>query len=319
MFAKPLVGALLACSLLLTLGQVIAQEYPSKPIRFIVPSSPATTNDGLTRVITAEMSKILGQPIFVENKSGANQIIGVEAIARAAPDGYTVGILGVDGVAFMPLVSSHLRFDPFKDIVPVATVAEVRYVLAGPSARPWKSFSELVAYARANPGKLNYGSSAPQLLYGMMLILRKMNLDIAYIPYSGGGPYLLALAAGTVDMGIAGDGSAASLGERVQVMAITGSTRSPKRPNVPTFDELGIANVYGPSFSLFVPAGTAKPIVDRLVNALERAVQRPEVKVALDKLAFEVTFEKGESAARTLNDRIKAYADFAKVSGLKPE
>ncbi len=312
-------ATLLAACALLASASSHAQDYPNKPIRFIVPSSAATTNDGLTRVITTEMSKLLGQPIVVENKSGANQMIGVESLARSAPDGYTVAILGVDGVAFMPIISAHMRFDPFKDIVPVATVAESRYVLAGPSARPWKSFRELMAHAKANPGKLNYGSSAPQVRYGMLLILQKLGVDIAYIPYSGGGPYLTALAAGTVDMGMAGDGTAASLGDRVQVFAITGNTRSPKLPNVPTFNELGVANVYGPTYSLFVPAGTPRPVVDKLTATMEKALQSPEVKASLEKLAFDISFEKGDAAARTLNERVKAYADFAKAIGLKPE
>ena len=314
-----LVTANLLWAAALASGHAAAQEYPSKPIRFVVPSQPATTNDGLTRVLAADMSKTLGQPIVVENRSGADQVIGVEFIAKAPPDGYTAGFVGVDGVAFMPILAKELRFDPFKDMTPIATVAESRYVLAGPSARPWKTFNELLAYAKANPGKLNYGSSAPQVRYGSLLILQKYNLDIAYIPYSGGGQYLTAMAGGQFDMGIVGDGSAAGLGERVQVLAVTGKTRSPKLPNVPTFDELGIANVFGPSYALAVPSAVSRPIIDKLVNAAERSVQKPEIKAALDKLAIDITFEKGEAARRVLNERAKAYAEFAKRAGLKAE
>jgi tripartite-type tricarboxylate transporter receptor subunit TctC len=301
-------------------GGAVAQDFPSKPIRFIVPSSAGTTSDLLARVLGAEMSKILGQPIVVEDKPGANQIIALEHIAKQSPaDGYTVGIVGVDGVALLPLTNKDLRFDPLKDLFFVAGVAETRYVLAGPAARPWKTFQELIAYAKANPGKLNYGSSVHQVRLPVLVLIRELGLNMVHIPYSGGGPYLQAVASGTVDLGITGEAAGLALGNKVQFFAITGRERSPRHPDVPTFAELNFPQINGPSYALSVRAGTPKPIIDKLSAAASTALERPEVKAALANHSMDITNDKPDAAARKLSELARFYADLAAKVSLTSE
>lgn len=305
-----LAGLALSCT------QAVSQDYPNKAIRMIVASNAGTTVDNLARAVSNELSKVLGQTIVIDNRSGAGQVIGMEGIARSAPDGYTIGILGVDGIAMAPLAYQNLRFDPLKEIPPIASVAETRYVLNGSSARPWKTFKEIIDYAKANPGKLNYGASAPQVRYGVMVIMQQTGTNMTYVPYSGGAAYLVALGAGTVDLGMAGVGSATTLGSKVRVYAVTGQTRSPRFPDAPTFTELGFPRVWGTSYSMNGPAGLPRAVIDRLTTGLRTALQRPELITTLNTMGFDVTFEPADGAARELNSRAKAYADFAKTTNL---
>ena len=318
----PFIRKLCAAAVALCAGAAmpaLAQDYPNKPVRVIVASAPGTTVDQLARLVTTEMGKVLGQPMVIENRSGAGQVIGVEAMAKAPHDGYSIGVLGVDGVALMPLSFKNLRFDPLKDVPPIASLAESRYVLTGPSSRPWKTFQEMFANAKANPGKLNYGASAPQVRFGMLVIMQQLGLDIVHIPFSSGASYLTALGAGTVDMGIAGEGTSAQLGARVRVYAITGKTRAAALPDVPTFEELGFPRVYGPAYSMNGPVGIPPAIVDKLGAAAGTVLAKPDIKASLAKIAFETTFEKADGAAKTLADRARVYAEFAAKANIVPE
>lgn len=311
-----LIGAVLAPGA----GTASAQEYPSRPIRFIVPTTSGATADLVARVVGTEMSKVLGQPIVIEDRPGANQIIGLEHVAKQSPaDGYTVGIVGVDGVALLPLTTRDLRFDPMKDLVPIAGLAEARYVLAGPAARPWKTFNELVTHARANPGKLNYGSSVNQVRFPVMLILQELGLDMVHIPYSGGRPYDQAIVGGTLDLGILTEGSASRLGDKVRVFASTGQQRIAAQPDVPTFAELNFPQIKGPTYSLSVRTGTPKAITDKLASATSTTLERPEVKVAMERLLLKITNEKSDVAARNLVETAQFYADFIRKANIKPE
>ena len=314
-------GALMIAGVLLVVaGHALAQDYPSRPIRFVVPTTPGSTGDLVARVLGSEMSKVIGQPIIVENKPGANQIIGLEHVARQSPaDGYTVGIVGVDGMALLPLTTRDMRFDPMKDLVMVAGIAEARYVLAGPPARPWKNFAELVAHAKANPGKLNYGSSVHQVRFPVMLIMQALGLDMLHVPYSGGRPYEQALLAGTLDLGILTEGSASRSGNEFLLFATTGQQRIAVRPNVPTFAELGFPRVKGPSYGVSVRAGTPRPIIEKLANTVTATLERPETKGAMEKLFLRVVIEKSDAAAKNLADTFGFYSEFAKKVDLKPE
>ena len=313
------VGAVSALSLFLAAPLALAQDYPSKPIRFVVSSTPGTTVDNLARTLANDMSKTLGQPIVVDNKTGAGQVIGVEAVAKAAPDGYTVGIIGVDGIAMMPLSYKNMRFDPLKDVVPLATIAESRYVLASPLGRPWKTFPEFIAHAKANPGKLNYGSSAAQVRIGVLMIMQRNDLDMVHIPYAAGGTYINSLPAGTIDAGLIGEGIAVSLNARLTILGLSGAKRAASFPDVPTFTELGLPKLYGPSYSMNLPTGVPTAIRDKLNAALEAALRKPDVRSTLNKYALEVNYEGPEAARATLADRAKLYADFAKSANIAPE
>ena len=289
-----------------------AQEYPNKLIRFVVPTTPGSSNDIAARTVGQEMSRILGHPIIVENKPGADQVIGMEHVAKYAPaDGYTMVIVSVVGAALLPLINKNLRFDPLKDLVPVISLGEVKNVLSSSSEFPWKTFLELVTYAKGNPGKISYGSSTPSLLYPMVLILRDLGIDASYVPYSTGAQYLLAIARAEVHMGMTSATGSLNLGRRVRILAVTGEKRTPPFLEVPTFAELGHPNIRGLSLSLSVRSVTPKAIFDKLHAAASRALQQPEVKTVFERNTMEVTNDTSEAAARRLAEEVKFFVDIA--------
>ena len=297
-----------------------AQSYPNKAVRFIVATGPGGTADLLGRIFAAEMSKLLNQVVIVENKIGANQIIALEHISKqSAADGYTVGVIGTDAMALLPFVSKELRFDPFKDLVVVAGLAESRYALTGSVTKPWKNFAELMAYIKANPTKLNYGTSTIQVHFPVMVLAHELKLNMQHIPYSNANQYLPAIAGGTVDMGIIGEGSAASMGDRARVYAITGETRSAKFPDAPTFAELGFPTVRGPAYAVVVRTGTPQAIIDKLSSTTLTALATPEVQNGFSRMYLNTTPDKQDAAVKKFANQVQFYADFSKKMGLKPE
>ncbi len=305
---------------LLAASSVQSRDYPEKPVRIIVPTSPGTTSDLLIRAMAPEMSRAIGQPLVIESRPGANQVIAYEYIARQAPaDGYTVGIINVDGMAMLPVVTKDVRIDVFKELPSVIGLAEGRYVLRSPAGAPWKTFGEMVAYVKANPGKVNYGSSAPQVRFPILVLVRELGLDMLYVPYGGGAKYLQALIAGEIHLGITGEAAMAGAGDRVRGLAVTGEQRSAAYREVPTFTELRFPQIKGPGYSLNVRAGTPADATEKIFAAASRTLQRPEVQAALAKLPLEVLNESAEVTQRKLLEAGRFYAEFAKAADIKPE
>ena len=312
---------LLASAILaLCAATAVAQDYPNRPIRFIVPTTPGNTTDLLGRIVATETSKILGQPVIVENRTGANQLIGIEFVAKqAAADGHTAAVIGIEGLVLLPLTSRNIRFDPFKDIVPVAGLAEGRYFLASSATLPWKTFNEFIAHAKANPGKLNYGSSVVQVRLPVLMIMQTHGLDLVHIPYTGGAPYLQALLAGEVQLGIGGEGPLTGMGERIRILAVTGDQRLPAFRDSPTFAELGFSQIRGPSYMLSVRAGTSREIIDRLNAAVSRALQTTEAKTSLAKILLTATNTPPALTSKTITEQARFYADLARSIGITPK
>jgi len=309
-----LAAAAMAC------GAALAQDYPSKPITIVIPTTPGTTMDVIARVAGIELSKLLGQPVVVENRTGANQIIALERVAKNAPaDGYTLAIVGMDGVAMLPAVAKNLRFDPNKDLTFLSDLGESRYVFAGPSDRPWKGFQQLITYAKANPGKLNYGASVVQTRMPVLTIMQETGTDMVHVPFTGGAQYLTAMAGGVVDVGIIGEAPARSMSSKVQYFAVTGNKRLADRPDVPTFSELGIKGISGPSYSIVVRSGTPKPVFDKLAAAVATMLEMPETQAALAKQNVTVLANKSEAATRRYQEMTVVYSEAAKKAGMVPE
>lgn len=310
-----MLASLLAASIAVT-----AQTYPDRTIRFIAPTTPGPTADMIARVVAEAMSKVLKQSIIVENKPGAEQVIGLEYIAKGAPaDGYTVGVIGIDGQALMPLVRNSLRFDPLKDLTLVAGLGEVRYLLASPIAAPPTNFKELMAAAKAAPGKFNYGSSTPQVRLYTHSIIQDLGLDLVHVPFPSGAPFLTALVGGTIDWGLIAEGTAAPVKSRLRYHAITGSTRSAANPELSTFAELGFARIYGPAYALAVRTGTPQAIIDKLSAAAATALASPELKTSAQKILFDARYDNQEGIQRAASERFRFYQDLTKSVGLKPE
>ncbi len=319
-FAKPIASALLGCAALVTASTALAQSYPIKPIRFIVASSPGTSVDVLARLFGAEMGKALGQTIIVENKVGAAQALALEHVARQSPaDGYTVSIIGTDAIALLPVTSKNLRFDPIKEITLIAGLTEARYIFAGSSSRPWKNFQELIAHAKANPGKLNYGASAHQVRFPILVLAQNLGIEMVHIPFSGGGPYQQAVAGGTVDVGMIGESPSRSMGDKINIFALTGDKRAPNLPNVPTFAELGFPQIRGPAYGMAVRTGTPREIVDRLTSLASTVMSNAAMQAGADKMLMVITNDKIDMAQKKLAEQVAFYADFAKKAGVTPE
>ncbi len=305
---------------LLSAGAVVAQDYPNRPIRLVVPSSPGTSPDLTSRIIAPELSKQLGQPVIVENKAGADMILGFEYVAKLVPaDGYTISAAVASNLIMLPLTTTGLRFDPLTDLPPFMGFAEARLVLTSSASVPWKSFDEMIVQARANPGKFNYGASSPNIRLMMEVLLRRLNLNVVYIPYSAGAAYVQSLAAGNdIQLGFVSDTLVVNLGDKVRAIAITGDKRFAKLPSAPTLGELGYPKMPGLSFSLNARAGTPAPIVQRLYAAASRSMQQPEVRALFEKVNLVPMDESPEAAGRTFAEQAAFFSEIAKQVGIKP-
>jgi len=297
-----------------------AQEFPTKPIRLIVPNTAGTLTDAIVRVLGPELSKQLGQPIVIENKPGAGNVIGLDYVARQVPaDGYTIVISSTSSTAMLPVTVKELRFDPLKDLPPFIGLVEGRLFLGTSSLAPWKTFQELVANAKANPGKLNYGSPAPNTLLMTEALLRGLGLTVTHVPYSAGGPYYTALASGEVHMGFVNETITNSMAGKLRVLAVTGDQRHAQYPDIPTLGELGFPSLRSLGFSLNAPAATPKAVFDRLHAAAAQALRQPEVKAQYAKLRLDIIAQSPEAALKSLLDDARLFAGIARQVGLKPE
>lgn len=297
-----------------------ARDFPAKPITMVCTNSAGTTPDTVARIIAAGMSKELEQQIVVENKTGANSTIGYGYVAKQAPaDGYTIALVGVSELVTLPSVVKDLRFDPLKDLPPLLGLVEGKLLFSSSSQFPWKTFQELVAHARANPGKLNFGAATSQVRFPMEVLLQGLGIKVAFIPYSGGGPYVMATSTGEIHMALLGEAAAISLGTRIRVLAVTGKKRSTNYPEAPTFLELGHPKIQGVAFSLNVPVGVPRPVFEKLNTAASLALQRPEVKTRFANVGLDIVEEAPDVAAKRLADGARVSAEVAKSAGIRPE
>ncbi len=259
----------------------LAQTYPNRPIRLVVPFPAGGGVDTMARIVGAKLSERIGQPVLVEHRPGAGGTLGADAVAKAAPDGYTV-LLTVNALAISASLYKTLPFDPLKAFEPVVQVAANPFILVGSQKMQAATIQEVITLARAKPGTLNYGSSglgAPLHLLAEML-KHDAKLDITHIPYRGDAPMLTALLAGDVHIGFmpAGTGVRQVQSGQVRGLAVTGQKRSPALPQVPTLLEAGVKGLEADSwYGLFAPAGTPRDIVLRLQRETAEALKSPDV------------------------------------------
>ena len=306
--------------LALSASATLAQDYPSRPLRIVVPNSPGTSQDVTSRFLAAELPKVLGQPIIVENRPGAGMVIGTEYVLKQLPaDGYALASVQVETISVLPLTVRDLRLDPNKDMSSVITVFEGQLMLASPSSAPWRTFQEMVAYAKANPGKLNYGASSVVQILPTEGLARDLGIKIVKVPYTGGGPFIQALISGETHLGFAAALAIAPGGDKLRVIAVTGDSRSPRYPDAPTFKELGHPRVPGFSASIAVRQETPRPIVNRLNSALNTVLSSAAAREQFAKLQLDIVGGTPEAADRRLADTAKFFAETANRIGYKPE
>jgi tripartite-type tricarboxylate transporter receptor subunit TctC len=297
-------------------------QYPDRPIRLIVPFPPGGAAELGARIFTQPLGQALGQTVVVETKPGADGAIAAEAVMRAAPDGYTLFYATNTAFNWVLATRKSPPYDPLTDFTPVSLVGYFGFFLFTHPSLPAKSVAELIAHARANPGKLNYGTgnSTSQLLGAQLKQLE--NLDIVHIPYKGDGPLTVDLLGGRVQMAFATPGSAAPQVKegKLRALAAMFPSRSPLLPEVPSAQEAGLGKMtLTPWGGVFGPKGMPKPVVDRLARELAVVLKRPEVREAFGKLAFEPKSSTPEELTVFLKQQIDVWTSTAREVGIKAD
>ena len=278
-------AALLLAAIIATAAQ--AQTYPSRPIRLVVPFPPGGSTDILARALAQKLSEGLAQAVVIDNRPGAGGSIGSEAAAKAAPDGHTLMMGHLGTLAVNPAIYKNLPYDPVKSFAPVSLMAIVPSVLVVNPQVPAASAAELIAYARANPGKLAYGSAGAGSTSHLTTEYFKLatGTDILHVPYKGIGPMLTDLISGQLSMGINGAPAVMSHvnSGRLRALAVTGIARLPSLPQIPTLDESGVKGFDASGwYGIVVPAGTPREIVMKLNAEIRRIMQTPDLRARLD-------------------------------------
>jgi len=311
----------LAVALLLTLPAA-AQNFPTKPLRIVVPFTPAGAVDIATRATAHEMQRILGQPVAVENKPGAGGNLGVLDVARSAPDGYSI-VMSTSGIqAINPALYAKMPLDPNKELIPVAPLVSLSNVLVVHPSVPARSVKEIIALAKKDPGKWTYASSGNGTSIHMSgaMFTQLTGTDIVHIPYKGSAPAVTDLLAGQTNMMF--DNIPSSLPHiksgKLIAIATTGAKRDPALPNLPTIAESGVAGYEsGVWFGLMVPAATPRNIVMKLNAAAVEATKSPEFIKRMTDLGYNIIPGTPEDMAKAIQDELKRWAPIVKASGAK--
>jgi tripartite-type tricarboxylate transporter receptor subunit TctC len=262
-----------------------AQTYPNRPIRIVVPYAPGGGVSVLAQLIGTKLSEQLKQPVVMDNRGGAGGNLGADAAAKSPPDGYTI-LLHTSAMASAKALYRTLSFDPVKDFAPVTMVVATQFVVGGSLKNPATTLKELIAQAKANPGKLNYGSSGPgsSLHLQAEMFKHAAGVDLVHIPYRGDAPIMSALIAGEVQLAFLpqSTGGTNVQGNLIRGLAVTGTRRLPSLPNVPTVLEQGVAGLESGSWiAMFVPAGTPPDIVRTIQQNIAKVIADPSVRERL--------------------------------------
>src|SRR5207244_2883607 len=301
-----------------------AQGYPSRPARLIVPFPPGGSTDILSRALGQKLAERLGQPVLIDNGPGAGGSIGSEAAAKAAPDGHTLLMGQLGPLAVSPAIYKNLPYDPVKSFAPVSLMAIVPSVLVVNPQVPAASAAELIAYARANPGKLTYGSAGSGSTSHLTTEYFKLatGTDILHVPYKGVGPMLTDLISGQLSMGINGAPAVMSHvnSGRLRALAVTGLTRLPSLPQIPTLDESGVKGFDASGwYGILAPAGTPREIVAKLNAEIRRIMQTPDLRARLDNEGAIPAAGSSEEFAAFIVTEIARWGAVLKRAGIEAQ
>jgi len=303
---------------------LFAQSYPTRPIRFIVPFAPGGSTDTLARTLSTKLGDALGQQVVVDNRAGGNGNIGTDLVAHAAPDGYTILLGYIANLAIGPSLYAKLPFDPVKDFAPITQLAVAPNILVVHPSVPVRNFQEFIAYAKANPTKINFASAAvasPGHLAGELLNLAA-GIHMQHVPYKGSGQAVIDLVGGQVQCMVSGMSSVMPhiKAGRLRPLAVTGSQRSPAMPDLPTIAESGFPKFEATAwYGVLAPAGTPPAIVTRLHDETLRALKLPDVKERLEYVGFEIVGSTPAAFGAYIKSEIRKWAPVVKASGAKPE
>lgn len=316
-----LVASMLLAGHGLALAEDAAANYPNQPIRLMVPWPPGGGVDTTARILADTLGQRLGQPFIVDNRGGAGGNIGTEVAARQKPDGYNLLMSSISPNAVNVSLYNQLGFDPVKDFEPVIYVASVPNILVVPADSPYKTAKDVIDAARANPGKLNYGSAgvgSSQHLAAVQFATAA-KIDIVHVPYKGTSPAEADLAAGHVSLMLDTTTCVPFIAAgRMRALAVASKVRNPLLPDVPTFDEVGLKGVYASSwYGLSAPAHTPRAIIDKLNAQANAALKAPELQKRMAAFGAEVGGGTPEEYGRFMASETKRYADIVRVSGVK--
>ena len=307
-------------------GSCLAQDYPSRPIKMIMPFAPGGAGDFIGRILSAKMSEVLGQQVFIENKPGLGGNVGLTLGAKSPPDGYTIVYANIGAVAINPALYTNLNINPLKDFTPITIIADVPSAFVGNAGFPPKNVTELITYLRSNPNKFNFaspgGGSANRL--ESEIFMQITGTKMVHVPYKGGG--------GQAAIGLIGGDAQVMfntlpsvkqfiLSGRVKGYAVTSATRQLDLPNVPTFLELGFPDLVTGSWqSILVPSNTPIPIVNKLFATITQILEMPDITERLAGGGVNVMISKSPEAARQfIQAEIQRWGKVVKDSGTTPD
>jgi tripartite-type tricarboxylate transporter receptor subunit TctC len=318
---RPWVLALAAA--LLAAGTAQAQGWPSRPVRMVVPFAPGGNTDILARVIAPRMAESLGQPVVIENRGGAGGAIGTEQVARATPDGYTIAMVSAAHV-INPAMVKRLPYDSLRDFQPITLVADVPTALVVHPSLPVRSVQDLIALGRKRPGQVHYSTSGRGTVGHLSgeLLSAAAGAKFVHVPYKGAGPALVDLIAGQVEFQFASMPAVVQFvrAGKLRMVAQTGEKRSPAAAEVPTMQESGLPGfVVSSGFGILAPAGTPRPVVDRLHAAVRAALGVPEVRRVFAEQGADPVGSTPEEYEAFNRAEIARWIKAAREAGIQPE
>ena len=322
---QPIIRGLVAAVAALWLGLAVAQQnYPTKPIRFIVTFPPGGSSDLIARALATVLQDRLRQPVLVENRPGAGGNIGMEVVAKAAPDGYTMGLGAAGALAANVSLYPKMNYDPVKDFAPVSNVAFVPFFLVAKTALPANDLRELVALASAKPGQLmlGYGGNGTAMHLSGELFKLMAKVQLTNVPYKGSGPAAMDAVSGQLDLAVVDVASAISQVKagRLKAIAVTSAKRVSVAPDVPTLAEAGLAGYEATGwFGVVMPAATPAEIIGRMNSELVTALKRQDIRERVIAAGAEPSPSTPAEFGALIRDEIAKWAEVVKISGAKPD
>ena len=299
-----------------------AAQYPSKPVRIVVPFSPGGAADVMTRVVAQPLSETLGQPVVVDNRPGAEGAVAGEVVAKSAPDGYTILFGGSSSMLGVPTLRKNPPYDVIADFEPITSLGKIAFFLVVHPSVPAKTLSELIDYARANPGRLNYATTTVNEVLAFAQLKSLANVEMVQVPYKGGAPAMPDLLSARIQLIINPSTLVVPLVKegRLRALVTLLPERSSLLPNVPTIAEAGMPRLTAVPWSgLFAPAKTPRDIVERLAREVNVILKRPEIRGQFQKHGFEPGGSTPGELGAFLNQQLIVWGDAARAAGLRPE
>ena len=315
----------LASALLLGLSclaqSALAQSYPSKPLKFVVPFPAGSATDAVGRIVAQGMGEVLGQTSTIENKAGANGILGAEAVKAATADGYTFLVTTSTTQAANVSLYKKLPYDPVKDFTPIGKIGETGFILMVKSDFPANDMKQFIAHARANPGKLAYGHGSSGSLVSAAMLTQMAGLDAVSLPYKGIPPALTDLMGGQLQFAFADVGNAVSQinGGKLKGLGVTTARRAGKAPQVPPIGDTVKDYAVSAWFGLVAPANLPADVSAKVSSAFQSVMARPDIREKIQNAGVDVDVQDAATLARTIDTEIKKWAGWVKAANITPE